>query len=393
LREIAVSSITEAVRDLCIEANTRLPQEHLSALSRALEAEKSELGREVIERLLENAEVARERCIAFCQDTGYAVFFVELGSEVRISGGEIGAAIDEGVRRGYEEGYLRKSIVMSPIDRTNTGDNTPAVVYYEPVQGDGLKLTMLVKGAGCDNMSALKMLTPAEGLQAMKRFVVETIERAGPNASPPLTVGVGIGGPFEKAAVLAKKALTRPSGEPNPDPDLAIIERELVDEINATGIGPAGYGGTQTALAVHIESFPTHIAAFPVAVNLDCHSQGNRTSEDRRRRPPERGDLHSPRCGPRQDETVDRSRRSVAAGSGRKHRVLLRPGPGATGSRVGTRRADDRLQDGPLRAAPDRTRFEGNDRQGSALRDGDRVDEGARLRVLRGRRGYGGTSG
>ena len=267
------------MRDLCIEANTRLPQEHLAALRRALEAEESELGREVIERLLENAEVARERCIAFCQDTGYAVFFVELGSEVRFSGGAIGAAIDEGVRRGYEEGYLRKSIVRSPVDRTNTGDNTPAVVYYEPVSGDGLKLTMLVKGAGCDNMSALKMLTPAEGLPAMKRFVVETIERAGPNASPPLTVGVGMGGPFEKAAMLAKRALTRPSGEPNPDPELAVLERELLDEINATGIGPAGYGGTQTALAVHIESFPTHIAAFPVAVNLDCHSHRTASAE------------------------------------------------------------------------------------------------------------------
>ena len=272
MREIEAGRVTEAVRDLCIEANTRLPQDHLSALRRALNAEESELGREVIERLLENAEVARKRCIAFCQDTGYAVFFVELGSEVRITEGEIGNAIDEGVRRGYREGYLRKSIVRSPINRTNTGDNTPAVVYYEPVPGDGLKLTMLVKGAGCDNMSALRMLTPADGLPAMKEFVVETIEKAGPNASPPLTVGVGIGGPFEKAAQLAKKALTRPSGEPNPDPELATLEAELLDAINATGIGPAGYGGTQTALAVHVESFPTHIAAFPVAVNLDCHS-------------------------------------------------------------------------------------------------------------------------
>jgi fumarate hydratase subunit alpha len=279
LREIEASSVTEAVRDLCIEANTRLPREHLAALRRALDDEESELGREVIERLLENAEVARERCIAFCQDTGYAVFFVEMGSEARISGGEIGAAIDEGVRRGYEEGYLRKSIVRSPVDRTNTGDNTPAIVYYEPVPGDGLKLTMLVKGAGCDNMSALKMLTPAEGLPAMKEFVVETIEKAGPNASPPLTVGVGIGGPFERAALLAKKALTRPSGEPNPDPEIAGLERELLEEINATGIGPAGYGGTQTALAVHVESFPTHIAAFPVAVNLDCHSHRTASAE------------------------------------------------------------------------------------------------------------------
>ncbi len=279
MREIETTTITEAVRDLCIEANTRLPRDHLSALRRALEEEESPLGREVIERLLENAEVARERCVAFCQDTGYAVFFVELGGGVRIKGGEIQAAIDEGVRRGYEEGYLRKSIVRSPLDRTNTGDNTPAIVYYEPVAGDGLKLTMLVKGAGCDNMSALRMLTPADGFPAMRDFVVETVERAGPNASPPLTVGVGIGGPFEKAAQLAKKALTRPSGQPNPDPGLAALEAELLDAINATGIGPAGYGGTQTALAVHIESFPTHIAAFPVAVNLDCHSHRTASAE------------------------------------------------------------------------------------------------------------------
>jgi len=272
MREIETRRVTDAVRDLCIEANTRLPEEHLRALRRALDEEESAIGREVIEKLLENAEVAREECIAFCQDTGYAVFFVELGQEVRFVGGEIGGAIDEGVRRGYEEGYLRKSIVRSPIERTNTGDNTPAIVYYDLVPGDGLKLTMLVKGAGCDNMSALKMFTPAEGVPAMKRFVLETIEEAGPNASPPLTVGIGIGGPFEKAAQLAKKALTRPSGEPNLDPELAKLERELLEEINATGIGPAGYGGIVTALAVHIESFPTHIAAFPVAVNLDCHS-------------------------------------------------------------------------------------------------------------------------
>ena len=276
MREIGADAVTEAVRDLCIEANTRLPNDHLAALHRALEEEKSPLGREVIGELLENARVARERCVAFCQDTGYAVFFVELGSEARVVGGGIGEAIDEGVRRGYDEGFLRKSIVRGPVDRTNTGDNTPAIVYYDVVPGDGLKLTLLVKGAGCDNMSALRMLTPAEGLPAMKRFVVETIVRAGPNASPPLTVGVGIGGPFEKAALLAKKALTRPSGQPNPDPELAKLEKDLLDAINTTGIGPAGYGGTVTALAVHVESFPTHIASFPVAVNLDCHS--HRTS-------------------------------------------------------------------------------------------------------------------
>ena len=279
LREIGAERVTGAVRDLCIEANTRLPEDHLQALRRALDEEESALGREVLERLLENAEVARERCVAFCQDTGYAVFFVELGSEVCVVGGEIGEAIDEGVRRGYKEGYLRKSIVRSPLDRANTGDNTPAVVYYDVVPGEGLSLTMLVKGAGCDNMSALRMLTPAEGLPAMKRFVVETIEKAGPNASPPLTVGVGIGGPFERAALLAKKALTRPSGRPNPDPRLAELEQELLEAINATGIGPAGFGGRVTALAVHIESFPTHIAAFPVAVNLDCHSHRTASTE------------------------------------------------------------------------------------------------------------------
>ncbi len=272
MREIPGEKVVEVVRDLCIEANTELPESHLAAMRHALEDEESPHGREVLERLLQNAEVSKERCIAFCQDTGYAVFFVEMGSEVRVEGGEIGELINEGVRRGYDEGYLRKSIVKSPVDRVNTGDNTPAIVYYEPVAGDGFKLTMLVKGAGCDNMSALKMLTPAEGVEEMKKFVVETVEKAGPNASPPVTVGVGIGGPFEKAAMLAKKALTRPSGEPSPDPELAGIEREILDEINATGIGPAGYGGTQTALSVHVESFPTHIAAFPVAVNLDCHS-------------------------------------------------------------------------------------------------------------------------
>src|ERR671921_1884188 len=246
LREVRVDDVIWAVRNLCIDANTRLPEEHLCALRRALEEEESSQGREVLEKLLENAEVAREECIAFCQDTGYAVFFIEVGTEVRFVGGEIAEAIEEGVRRGYDEGYLRKSIVRSPIERTNTGDNSPAIVYYDLVPGDGLKLTMLVKGAGCDNMSALKMFTPAEGVPAMKRFVLETIEEAGPNASPPLTVGIGIGGPFEKAAQLAKKALTRPSGEPNPDPELAKLEKELLEEINATGIGPAGYGGQGT---------------------------------------------------------------------------------------------------------------------------------------------------
>ena len=243
--------------------------------------EESELGREVIERLLENAEVARERCVAFCQDTGYAVFFVEIGSEDEESSAvRSGSAIDEGVRRGYEDGYLRKSIVRSPVDRTNTGDNTPAVVYYEPVPGDGLKLTMLVKGAGCDNMSALRMLTPAEGLPAMKEFVVETIEKAGPNASPPLTVGSRYGGSVREGRAARQESPHAPFGRAQPRPRARRTSNASCSKsINATGIGPAGYGGTQTALAVHVESFPTHIAAFPVAVNLDCHSHRTASAE------------------------------------------------------------------------------------------------------------------
>lgn len=283
MREVSLDKVTQTVRDLCIEANTCLRDDQLAALRRAHTDEESPLGREVLSNLLENASVSCGEGVPFCQDTGYAVFFVELGEEVRFTqkngSGGIGAAIDEGVRRGYAEGYLRSSLVKSPVQRINTEDNTPAIVYYDLVPGDSLKLTALIKGGGCDNMSALKMLTPAEGVEGMKRFIVETIENAGPNASPPMTVGVGIGGPFEKAAQLAKKALTRTSGEPNEDPELAELEREILSEINATGIGPAGYGGTQTALAVHVESFPTHIASFPVAVNLDCHSHRTRAAE------------------------------------------------------------------------------------------------------------------
>jgi fumarate hydratase subunit alpha len=222
-RDIEASKVTEAVRDLCVEANTELPESHPSALRRALEDEESPLGREVIERLLQNAEVARDRCIAFCQDTGYAVFFVEMGSEVRVTGGGLGEAIDEGVRQGYEEGYLRKSIVRSPIDRTNTGDNTPAVVYHEPVVGDGLKLTMLVKGAGCDNMSALKMLTPAEGVEAMKDFVVETIER--PARTPAL--------PSRSASAWADRSRRRPCSPKRPSP----VRRGAEPRPGACGVG------------------------------------------------------------------------------------------------------------------------------------------------------------
>ncbi len=278
MREVAAQDVIEAVAGLCITANTCLGDDQLGALRRARESEESPLGREVLDRLLENAAVACKTRVPFCQDTGYAVLFVDHGEDVRVVGG-LRPALDEGVRQGYDQGYLRKSLVHGPLDRRNTGDNTPAVIYPELVPGNRLGIRLLVKGAGCDNMSALRMLTPAEGVEGMVRFVIETVERAGPNASPPLTVGVGIGGPFEKAALLAKKALTRPSGEPSADPELARLERLLLEGINATGVGPAGYGGTQTALAVHIESYPTHIASFPVAVNLDCHSHRARSVE------------------------------------------------------------------------------------------------------------------
>jgi len=272
VREIDVRDVEDLVRELCISANHELRRDHLRAIQRGLEEERSAIGREVLCQLLENAEISRRERVAFCQDTGYAVVFLDVGQDVRFIGGGLREAVDRGVARGYRDGFLRASLVRSPVDRRNTRDNTPALIYYDLVPGSEVRLTLLVKGAGCDNMSALRMFTPAEGVDAMKRFVVETIERAGPSASPPVTVGVGLGGTFERAALLAKRALTRPSGEPNADSSVAALERELLDAINATGIGPAGFGGTVTAFAVHVETFPTHIASFPVAINLDCHS-------------------------------------------------------------------------------------------------------------------------
>ena len=272
MREVHVDAITSTVRELCMEANVSLREDHVAALRRAVEEERSPLGREVLCRLLENADVARTERVAFCQDTGYAVVFLELGQEVHVVGGGLQAAVDQGVREGYRDGYLRASLVRSPVDRVNTGDNTPAFLYVDVVPGDAFRMTMLIKGAGCDNMSAIRMLTPAQGVDAMVDFVVGTIEKAGPSASPPVTVGVGVGGTFERSALLAKRALTRKSGAPSPHPELAALEQRILDRINATGIGPAGFGGTVTALAVHVDGFPTHIAAFPVAVNVDCHS-------------------------------------------------------------------------------------------------------------------------
>jgi fumarate hydratase subunit alpha len=272
MREVHIDTVIAKVRDMVIEANYHLRADTITAFEQALQTEESPIGREVLSQLLQNARVAAEGEFPFCQDTGYAVLFVEIGQEVHIAGGGLTEALDEGVRRGYAEGYLRKSLVKNPLQRVNTGDNTPAMIYYDLVPGAGFKLGLLIKGAGCDNMSALTMLTPAQGEAAMLDFVVETIEKAGPNASPPVTIGVGIGGTFERAALLAKKALLWPLNQPNPDPKLAGLEAELLRRINALGIGPAGYGGTTTALGVHIEAYATHIASFPVAVNIDCHS-------------------------------------------------------------------------------------------------------------------------
>jgi fumarate hydratase subunit alpha len=272
MRTVAASQITAAVRDLCISVNHRMGEDMLAALRRALEVEESELGRHVLERLLENARVAREQWYPICQDTGQAVVFVDLGQDVHVSEGDLEAAIDEGVRQGYRDGYLRPSVVEHPTHRVNTGDNTPAIVYARIVPGDRITLGLLAKGAGCDNMSRLAMLTPSDGREGALRFVVQTVSEAGPNPSPPLVVGVGMGGTFEQAALLSKRALLRPVGEPNPDPELAALESELLARINDLGIGPAGFGGRVTALAVHVESRPTHIASLPIAVNLDCHS-------------------------------------------------------------------------------------------------------------------------
>lgn len=272
MREIHFDKIVAVLRRLCIDANVEIRPDTIEAFHRALEQEDSEIGRQVLKQLIHNAEVAKERRIPFCQDTGYAVVFVELGQQVHIVGGSFAEAINEGVRRGYQQGFLRKSMVRHPIERINTGDNTPAVIHTEIVPGENLKISLLIKGAGCDNVSALRIFTPAEGLEAAKDFIVATADRAGPNASPPFVIGVGIGGPFARAALLAQKALLWPVGKPNADKVLAAIEQELLERINSLGIGPAGFGGRVTALGVHIEAFATHIASFPVAVNVDCHS-------------------------------------------------------------------------------------------------------------------------
>jgi fumarate hydratase subunit alpha len=272
-REIEYEKIVEAVKEIALRANYKLPRDVVHAFQHALEREESELGREVLRQILLNAEAAEKEEMAYCQDTGVAVVFVEIGQEVCVVGGSLRDAIEEGVRRAYTEGYLRASMVYDPVfERKNTKDNTPPIIHYEIVPGDKLKLIFAPKGAGSENTSRLAMLKPADGWEGVKRFVLETVKLAGPNACPPFTVGVGIGGNFEYCALLAKKALLRPVGERSKDPVARRIEEELLEEINKIGWGPMGFGGTTTAIDVKVELYPCHIASLPVAVNIQCHA-------------------------------------------------------------------------------------------------------------------------
>ena len=271
MKQIPCTEITECVRKMCLEANFDLGEDVLQAFRRAQETEESPIGGEIMGMLLENARIAKDEAIPMCQDTGFAVFFVELGDDVRVTGGNLVAAINEGVRRGYQEGYLRKSI-CHPFTRKNTGDNTPAIVHVELVPGDRLKIVFAPKGGGSENMSRVTMLRPSDGKKGIKDFVVTRVKESGANPCPPTVVGVGIGGTFEKAAWLAKKALLRPLGSAHHDPETAAFEQEIFTAINNLGIGPQGFGGRTTALAVHIEMHPCHIASLPVAVNINCHA-------------------------------------------------------------------------------------------------------------------------
>ncbi|TAK32727.1 MAG: fumarate hydratase [Chloroflexota bacterium] len=273
MREISTSQITDAVARMCQEANFLLPEDVTAAIARAAEDEPSDVGKHVLQQILRNAEIAAADHVPLCQDCGLAAIFVELGQDVHIVGGAFQNAIDEGVRIGYRDGYLRKSVVRPPIfGRVNTKDNTPALVYVDLVPGDRLRITIMTKGGGSENMSALAMLTPADGAQGVKEFVTRTVEKAGSNPCPPIIVGVGIGGTADHAMHLAKKALLRPVGEHNADPETAALEDDLLARVNQLGIGPAGFGGRTTALAVHVETHPCHMASLPVAVNIQCHS-------------------------------------------------------------------------------------------------------------------------
>lgn len=271
MRTLNVAEVTEQIRDMCIEANHFLADDMKCAMAQASESEKSPLGRQVLEQLEENMEIAGKNMIPICQDTGMAVIFMEIGQDVHFEGGSLEEAIHEGVRRGYTEGFLRKSVVKDPLIRENTKDNTPAVIHYEMVSGDQVRITVAPKGFGSENMSRVFMLKPADGIEGVKEAVLTAVRDAGPNACPPMVVGVGIGGTFEKCALLAKKALTRPVDVRSEIPYVCELEQELLQKINGLGIGPGGLGGSTTALAVNIYTYPTHIAGLPVAVNICCH--------------------------------------------------------------------------------------------------------------------------
>jgi fumarate hydratase subunit alpha len=273
MKEIKAKDVTSTIARLCKEANYFFGEDMLAALRKAREEEESPVARQILDQILENADIAAREEMPLCQDCGLAIVFLQIGQEVHVSGGDLYQAVDEGVRQGYAEGYLRKSAVRQPFSaRVNTKDNTPAIIHTEIVPGDQLKITVAPKGGGSENMSRFTVLKPAQGRQGVVDFVVSAVEEAGSNPCPPTIVGVGIGGSAEKAMILAKRALLRRVGEPSPDPEVAELEKELLQRINETGVGPGGVGGRITSFAVHVETFPAHIASLPVAVNLQCHS-------------------------------------------------------------------------------------------------------------------------
>ena len=278
MRTIEAEQITENIARLCKETNYNLGEDVIKAYKDSLVAEDSEVAQEILEQLIENAEVAQEKEVPICQDTGMAVVFLEVGQEVKVVGEDLTTAVNQGVKKGYEEGYLRKSVVSDPlIERKNTEDNTPAIIHTNIVPGDKLKITVAPKGFGSENMSQMKMFNPTAGAEEVKDFVVQVVEDAGPNPCPPIVVGVGIGGTLDKAAVLAKKSLLRDIGEHNPAPQYKELEKEMLNAVNQTGVGPQGLGGKTTALAVNIEEYPTHIAGLPVVVNINCHVARHKT--------------------------------------------------------------------------------------------------------------------
>lgn len=271
MREVNISSVTDCIKELCIKANCSLNNDIYSSLKEAYENEESPIGRDIINQLVKNADLAEEKCKPICQDTGMAVIFMEIGQDVHFTGGSLTDAINEGVRQGYKEGYLRKSVVGDPLIRTNTGDNTPAVIHYSIVDGDKVKIDVAPKGFGSENMSRIYMLKPSDGIEGVKDAILDCIKKAGPNPCPPMVVGVGIGGNFEKCALLAKKALLRSVNSSSDIPYIAEMEKELFEKANKLGIGPQGLGGTTTILGLNIETYATHIAGLPVAVNISCH--------------------------------------------------------------------------------------------------------------------------